>query len=246
MPSFRRNAIGAVIACLALPVLPAVAVARAPGWKMTHRITIEGEFVNHWTIDDPDECDPVGGGTVTFKFRTTVAPRVKPYKDTYRGGGWNVAIPYGYKGHLLRGMKYVNASGTITRVDNTIPRPSSDPDAPCRALSRAGCGTFPLEASALVDGEHNPRRITVETSSDLGTEGGCLMGDASSFDATRLLVGGNREGKVTVRMPRPSAFKRRLVVLSGQTHQTSTWQDAGQERTTNDITRKVTVRFKRL
>jgi hypothetical protein len=247
VPSLRRIAIGAVIgACLAVPVLPADALGRPPGWKMTHKVTIEGEFVNHWTINDPDECDPVGSGTVTFRFRTTVATRVKPYKDTYRGGGWNVAIPYGYKGHLLRGMKYVKASGTITRVDNTIPRPSSDPSSPCRALSKTGCGTFPLKSSVLVDGQHNPRRITVQTTSNLAFDGGCLSGDASSFDATRALVGGNSEGKVTVRMPRPSAFKRRRVVLSGQTHQKSSWGDAGQEKTTNDITRKVTVRFKHL
>jgi hypothetical protein len=92
-------------------------------------------------------------------------------------------------------MRYVKASGTITRVDNTTPRRSSDPTTACRALSKAGCGAFPLRASALVDGHHNPRRITVETISDLASEGSCLIGDASSFDATRALVGGNREGR---------------------------------------------------
>jgi hypothetical protein len=245
VPTVRTLAIAAATTAAILIAAP-VSSAAKPGWAMTHKISIEGEFVNHWTFSDNQDCGPVGEGTLTVKFHTTVATRVKPYLDTYRGGGWNVAIPYGYKGHLLRGMESAKAAGTITRVDNTTPKPSAFEDEVCPPLSRTGCGTFPLKTSAFVDGGHRPTRIAVHAGIGFESNGECLIGDASTFDATQAVVGGNREGHVMVKMPKPSALKRRVVRLTGKTHKRSTFDDPGAATSTNDVTRKVTVTFKRL
>jgi hypothetical protein len=245
VPTFRALAVAAAIAAATL--VPASASAAAPGWKMTHKVTIEGKFVNHWTISDDQDCGPVGDGTLTVKFHTTVATRVRPYLDDYAGGGWNVAVPHGYKGHLLTAMDYAKVAGTITRVDNTTPRPFAEMTEPCSPLSRRGCGTFPLskKSGAYVYGGHRPSRISVHAATNFES-GGCLIGDASTFDATRALVGGNQDGNVLVKMPRASAFKRRVVRIGGKTHKRSAWGDPGYGTSTNDISRKVTVTFKRL
>jgi hypothetical protein len=48
---------------------------------MTHKISIKGEVVDRWTVNDPRTCRPSGDGTLTVSFRTTAARRVKPYID---------------------------------------------------------------------------------------------------------------------------------------------------------------------
>ena len=49
-----------------------------------------------------------------------------------------------------------------------------------------------------------------------------------------------------VNMPKASAFKRRVVRLTAKTHKQTSWGDSDIGTSTNDITRKVTVTFKRL
>jgi len=50
-----------------------------------------------------------------------------------------------------------------------------------------------------------------------------------------------------MKMPKPSAFKRRRVVrVTGRTHKRSSYGGVDEGSSTNDITRKVTVTFERL
>jgi hypothetical protein len=242
--TFRTQAVAAAIAVASLVAAPA-----ASAWKPTHKVSIEAEFVNHWTISDNQECGPVGDGTLTVKFHTTVATRVLPYRDNDAGRGWNVGVPHGYKGQLVKAMENAPIAGTITRVDNTTPRPDPETTEPCPPLSKRGCGTFPLgkRSGARVYGGHRRSRISVHTSTQFGSASGeCLIGDADTFDATGALVGGNREGNMLVNMPKESAFKRRVVRLAAKTHKQTSWGDSDIGTSTNDITRKVTVTFKRL
>lgn len=244
MSTFRTQAVAAAIAVASL-----VAAPSASAWKPTHKVSIAGEFVNHWTISDDQECGPVGDGTLTASFHTTVATRVLPYRDSDARKGWNIGVPHGYKGQLVKAMEDAPIAGTVTRVDNTTPRPDPETTEPCPPLSKRGCGTFPLgkRSAARVYGGHRPTRISVHTSTQFGPASGeCLVGDVTTFDATPALVGGSREGNVLVKMPKASAFKRRVVRLTATTHKRSSFGDSDSGSSTNDVTRKVTVTFKRL
>lgn len=243
MPTLRTAAVAGGIAVAVLVCAPASFAAR-----MTHKVSIEVKLVNHWTVDDDQECGPVGDGTLTVKLHTTRATRVLPYVDSYRGGGWNVGVPHGYKGRLIKAMEWAKAAGTITREDNTTPKPDPYTGEPCAPLSKSGCGTFSLpkrRSAAYVYGGHRPKRISVQARTSL-MSGDCLIGDLRNIDDTQALVGGNREGNVLVKMPKPSAFKRRVVRLKGRTHKRSSFGGPGEGSSTNDVTREVTVTFRRL
>jgi hypothetical protein len=227
-----------VVATVACVLVPASAFA----WKPTHKVSIKGTFVNHWTISEDQDCDPVGDGTLTVKFKTTVKTRVLPYRDNDSRRGWNVGIPFGYKGQLVTAMKPAKATATVTRVDNTTPKPPADPADTCPPLSKKGCGTSTQKASAYVYGGHRPKHISVHMATRF-TAGDCLIGDVSSFDANRAFVGGNRDGNLLVKMPKESAFRKPVVRVHGRTHKQNSGGDPG-ESFSDDITRKVTVTFK--
>ena len=50
---------------IVLAVVLAVAAAQAQAkYKPTHRVSVTGKLVNHWTMDEPDECGAVGERTL--------------------------------------------------------------------------------------------------------------------------------------------------------------------------------------
>jgi hypothetical protein len=152
--------------------------------------------------------------------------------------------------HLVAALRRVDLVADRRGLrDNTTPRPDPEITEPCLPLSKVGCGTFPLgkRSGARVYGGHRPSRISVHTSTGFAPASGeCLIGDATTFDATGALVGGNREGSVLEKMPKASAFRRHGVRLTASTHKRSSWGDPEIGTSTNEITRKVTVTFKRL
>jgi hypothetical protein len=167
--------------------------------------------------------------------------------DNDRGRAWNVVVPYGSRG--VTGMGNAPATGTATRVDNTTPRPSRDPEERCPPLDKSGCGTSPLRGKTFASvGGYDRRRIDVRVPSEpfeYGHE--CLIGGASLWSGPKRLLGGNAEGVLLARMPRPSAFKRRRVVrVIGRTRQRSSYGGVDEGSSTNDVTRKVTATFTRL
>ena len=80
----------------------------------------------------------------------------------------------------------------------------------------------------------------------------CGSGDMESWDDHRFTGGPrNAEGNLVVKMPRPAVLKRRRVVrVKATSHKRTTFNDTDDgegvvEGTTNDVTRKVTVTFRR-
>jgi hypothetical protein len=240
---------------LAVMLLTGAALAGAPSaganeLDPTHKVTISGELVNHWTVSDDRDCAVVGGGTVSTKFKTIAPKRVRPIRNPH-SGKWQILVPVK---NLYYGMRPEKASGSLTRVDNTTLRPPADPNAePCEAEPpKAGCGTFPLKKPFAAVGSYDKSRIALDT---IGFElrnpsnslYACLDGDARVWDADQELVGGGPDGQVLLKMPSESAFRsKKTVTLTGTTHKKSSFSEPDAPTTTNDITRKVTVTFKPL
>jgi hypothetical protein len=236
--------LAAAMVCLALAATPANAA------RPTHSVSIKGELVDRWSIDDPEECGRVGSGTLTVTFQTA-SLRVIPFIDRFQRGGkgsWIIGVPIGLKG--VRDAPYIKATGTITREDNTTRRPRAS-GTPCDQ-SKPGCGAFPLRKPRGLVGRHDRRHVAVKLATEqfeLITEPSCLSGALSGWSTPRL-SGGTREGDLLVRMPKPSTLKRRRkVVVTDTSHKTTTLKDPltpGSATTTDDVTRKATVTFKRL
>ena len=73
-----------LVACLtAIAVLLATSAGAAPSKRFhyTHRVSVTGQLVDRWTINDPDRCGLVGAGSVTVNFRTAKAALARPYID---------------------------------------------------------------------------------------------------------------------------------------------------------------------
>ena len=251
-----RLGLVAFAALLATAALAAPAGAKPI--RMTHTVSVKGELVNHWTYDDPRPCGVVGGGTVTVKFETKMRVQVLPYIDPYirseagRYGVWVVTVPIGANRDRLTGVGHIPAAGTITRVDNTTRHPQ-DPERtnPCPELDKSGCGTVPLSLRRRgplgTVGRVDKRRISVS----LGSEGfqaprdTCMAGDLEFWSDHRF-TGPAAGGSLPVKMPTPSALKRRRVTrASGTSHKRTVFSDPGDESISNDVTRSATVTFTR-
>ena len=217
---------------------------------MTHTVSIKGELVDNWTIDDPAPCGDVGSGTLTVKFQTQKI-RVLPFIDPFQRNGkgsWIIGYPLGKRG--IRDAPYIKSTGTISRVDNTVRRPSSD-GTPCSPSEKFGCGTSALRKPKGLVGRHDRRRVAVRLASerfDFIKYGACLTGSLVGW-STPHLSGGTVEGYLLAKMPRPSTLKRRRrVLVHGSSHKKTVSHDdlsPGSETITDDVTRKVTITFKR-
>jgi hypothetical protein len=245
MKRFAIAMLGATVAACALAAVPAAA-----GVRMSHTVTIEGELVNNWTMQDEAGCgaSTTATGTLTVKFRTTTPTRVLPYVDRFqraesgRWGNWFIGVPL--PPGLLKHMPAVPVTGTITRVDNTVRPPPDEGDDCTNERATAGCGTFPLRRVRAGISGYSRTSIMA----DLG--GGdflyprrtCLAGRMESWSDHRFTGGPrNAEGELVVKMPRPAALKRRRVVrVRGSSHKRT-----AADGEINDVTRRVTVTFRR-
>lgn len=213
-------------------------------------MSIRGELVDKWTINDPQECGRVGEGTLTVKFRTS-PQRVIPFIDRFQRqgkGSWIIGVPVGKIG--VTAAPYSKATGTITRVDNTTRRPMED-GTPCPGADKPGCGTSTLRKPKSQVRGHDRRRVAVLLASErfeFLSEFSCWTGGLSGWSTPRV-SGGTPEGHLLVKMPKLSVLKRRRTVAVKDTgRETNTFTDRlnpGSETTTEDVTRKVTVTFKR-
>lgn len=223
----------------------------AEALRASHTVSVKGELVDRWTIDDPAECGPVGGGTLTVTFQTRPL-RVYPYIDKFQRNGkgsWIIGVPFGKKN--VKDAPDSKATGTVTRVDNTTLRPLADGE-PCKPAKKIGCGVSQLRRASGSVSRYDRNHVKVGFSGEgafgLGGTDACGSGGLSGF-SNRVLTGGGEAGALLVRMPKPSTLKRRrTVVLTGHTHKTTTLKDRlnpDSETTVDDVTRKVTVTFKR-
>src|SRR5215208_546263 len=145
-------------AALAAAVLVLAATpAHAGKFHYSHRFVATGHLVDHWTVDNPDDCGAVGEGTVTVDFTSAKPSKAKVVIDpSHNGepnntlGSWTLLAPGDAFGHITDiGSK--PATGTIDLVDYTVQRPAYDGSSDCGpGVGTSGCGTHPLRTSARV------------------------------------------------------------------------------------------------
>ena len=241
--------VGSACAVGFLSATPSEAAPDARAW--THRITsLTGEYVDRWTLDDPEPCGLVGEGTVTVKFKMAVNPRVALVYARFASaepsgyGSWVVGIPSAHGGGLV-GAPLRPGSGTITLVDNTVQRPPED-GGKCPPLEKSGCGTTSLRRPLIRLTGYNRRFLMADLLATL-RGGECRIGQTDSF-TDRHFTGGTRLGELLLRMPSVATVsRRRNLVLTGSTHKRTSSADCEPDGTcSDDVTRRVTVTFKKL
>lgn len=226
----------------------------------THRLTsLSGEYVDHWSVNDPRPCGPVGDGTVTVKFRMAVRPRLAFFYDRFSSaepsgfGNWVLGTPSAH-GQGVVPWPSRPVTGTITLVDNTAPR-APEPDEQCEQPNKTGCGTTVLSGAKISIGGYNRNFLIVDLRSvEFGKRGGtgrslaCRIGQTTSF-TERPYSGGTRLGELLLRMPTPSAFaRRRVLTVTGTSRKRTSFAECETEgeNCTDDVTRRFTATFRRI
>jgi hypothetical protein len=241
------------ITALAFAVLLLSASAADAGkFHYSHRFVATGHLVDHWTIDDPRECGPVGDGTVTVDFKS-----VKPSKawvvidPTHNGepnntlGSWTLLAPGDAFGHITD-IRSKPATATVDLVDNTVPRPFAD-GSECGAIDKSSCGTHPLKGARVEVSGYNRKLIKGDLLGGFRpTNVDCGIGNLEGFSSPPAVAGGNRIGELLIKMPKPSKLRRKVVTVTATTHKTTTFGDPGSATVTDDVTRTFTVTFTRL
>jgi hypothetical protein len=243
--------VGSACAIGFLSATPSEAAPEGRAW--THRITsLTGEYVNHWKLNDPEPCGLVGEGTVTVKFRITVAPRVSLVYSPTAGAGpsgvgrWIIGVPSAHGPGLFDGPRRA-ATGTITLVDSTVQRPP-EPDQECDPPQKAGCGTRSLGRTTVSFSGYNRRFLQADLAATFRAgPGGCGVGRTERF-TDRFLTGGTREGDLLMRMPSVATVnRRRVLIVTGTTRKQTSSTDCEPRGTcSDDITRRVTATFRKL
>jgi hypothetical protein len=243
--------VGSACAIGLLPATSSEAASEARPRAWTHRITsLTGEYVNHWKLNSSEPCGLVGDGTVTVKFRMTTAPRVALVYSRFASaepsgyGSWIVGIPSAHGGGLVGGPLRP-AAGTVTLVDNTVQRPP-EPGDECLPPEKSGCGTKALRRPLIRLSGYNRRFLVADLLAAFRV-GECQIGQTDSF-TDRPFSGGTRLGELLLRVPSVGAVSRRRVLkLTGATHKVTSSTDCQPDGTcSDDVTRRVTVTFKKL
>jgi hypothetical protein len=242
-------------AVLAVVVLGIAAAPADAGWfHYSHRFVATGHLVNHWTVDDPDDCGKVGDGTLTLDFRSAKPSKAKvmihPSHNAEPNntlGSWTLLAPGDAFGHITD-IDSKPAIGTIDFVDNTVQRPAYDGSSDCGGIDKSGCGTHPLRKRSFVRVSGYNRKLIL---GDLEAVffnrfGECGFGVLDAFSDPPALAGGNRIGELLIRMPKPSALRRKVVTVTRTTHKRTTSGDPDSTTYTTDVTRTFSVTFTRL
>jgi hypothetical protein len=248
---------------LAVAVMLAVGAAPAAAkYTPTHTVSVSGQFVNHWTMEEPDDCGAVGAGTVTVDFKSRKPNRAQVgivrshSSETNDGkGSWALLAIGDAFGHITD-IHPKPAGATITRSDETQPRPrpfvDDDSDGiadsePCEPPDRTGCGVNRLRKPLVRVGGYDSKRIVVDLPAPQWPDPPCHQGSLDLFSLPPALAGGTARGELLLKMPRPSELRhRRVVRVSGSSHKVTRSGDPGSTAHTDDITRRVTVTFTRL
>src|SRR3954449_6380451 len=163
MAAMRRTHVAIVLLLVAVAAAVAAVAGAAPAkrFKYSHRVLVEGLYVDHWTMDETFPCGRVGDGTVTVKWQFKKLTKVRLYYDKYAGGpngtsgSWGLGSPAGGRGGTMPSQP---GTGTITLVDNTTQHPPDPGDTCEETTPKSDCGTVPLLGPPLVgvtgDGKH--------------------------------------------------------------------------------------------
>jgi hypothetical protein len=260
MAAMRRTHVAIVLLLVAVAAAVAAVAGAAPAkrFKYSHRVLVEGLYVDHWTMDETFPCGRVGDGTVTVKWQFKKLTKVRLYYDKYAGGpngtsgSWVLGSPAGGGvGH----MPSQPGTGTITLVDNTTQHPPDPGDTCEETTPKSDCGTVPLLGPPLVgvtgDGKHrlvaDLGRVNFDRRGGAGRPVKCSIGQATTFNDI-FYSGRANAGKLAIPMASVAAVAhRRVVRVVGSSHkQTGSTDCASGNVCTDDVTRKVTVSFKRL
>lgn len=233
-------------------------VSQAAKFHITHRVSVSGQLTDHWTVDDPQACGPVGDGTVTLTFHTKKTTRAKVVIDRGKNGAgnklgsWALLAPQG-PFHQITDIKSKPATATVTLVDNTSLRPP--PTGDCAPADKSGCGTRTLAGAQSSVGGYDRRQVFADllgidefNRTSAGRTTACQIGAVGFFDSPAKLVGGSPTGALLVKMPSARTLARkRLVKVTATVHKrTTTPGDPGSASYSDDVTRTVTVTFTRL
>jgi hypothetical protein len=245
-----------VVVATATVMVPAS--GEAAGFPYTHRVSVSGQLVDHWTVNDPSTCGAVGDGTLTITFQTKKAFRARVVIDPgansevhNRLGTWILLAPQGPL-HQVTDIRPQPASGTVNSVDNTTM--TAPPGGDCGTQGdKSGCGTHPLTGAKSRVGRYDRHRIATDLQTgalNRNRQGDilCQIGALEGFSEPPSLTGGTRTGELLLKMPSPRTLAhRRVVKVTGTTHkQTTSPHDPGSPVYTDDVTRTVTVTFTRL
>jgi hypothetical protein len=243
----RGTVIAAAVLLLGAPT------AHAAKFHYSHRFVATGRLVDHWTIDDPQDCGPVGDGTVTLEFKS-----VKPSKalviidPTHNGepnntlGSWTLLAPGDAFGHITD-IRSKPATATVDLVDNTTPRLPADGGDCGGGIDKSGCGSHSIKGARVEVSGYNRKLIKGDLFGGFRPPRlNCGIGNLDAFSSPPAVAGGNRIGELLIKMPRPSALKRKVVTVTATTHKKTTFGDPGSATVTDDVTRTFTVTFTRL
>jgi hypothetical protein len=238
-------------ACAVGFLSPTPSEAAPEGRAWTHRITsLTGEYVDRWTLNDPEPCGLVGDGTVTVKFKMAVNPRVALVYSRFASaepsgyGSWIVGIPSAHGGGLVSAPPRPGA-GTITLVDNTVQNPP-EPGARCAPHDKTACGTKALSRPMVSFTGYNRRFLEADLAAQLGGRNGCLGGQNDRF-TNHNYTGGTRLGELLLGMPSMATVsRRRVLVLTGTSRKKTSLCEYADGTCSDDITRRVTATLKKL
>lgn len=239
-----RSIAAAVLVATVLLCAPAGAEA---GFRYTHRISVEVELTDNWTIQNSGICAVAGSGSVRMVLSTTRSTRFRPEPQgrQVRGGRLSLAVPDVVG---IKEMPRRKAKGTITTVDNTEPNP--DPaDAPfnlCPRDDKTVCGEHAAKGSIYVAGR-GYTKLKARADLDDGF-GNCRTGELRGWSNIGFPSGGF-DGKGNLLLGPTSVKKmkrqRRTVLTKTENVVTHTPTPEGGV-VTDDVTRRVTVTITKL
>jgi hypothetical protein len=248
--ALARGGLLALVVVVAAVALPSQAAAKK--FHFTHKITVTGTLVDHWTAASSTACDRVGDGTLTVNFHLKRPAFASPQISRFSGphGRWVLLAPFE---HVLTDLPPRPADATISRVDNTTLLTTADQPCGGDTPDKSTCGTSTLRHSRIDVEGIDRARVAASLFGDefADPKGNCLTGSAETFNEPPSVVGGitgnsSNAGAMTLKMPKPSTLKHKHVVTVTATDHKHSSEGSGDGTITDDVTRTITVTFTRL
>jgi len=206
-------------------------------WKWSHRVTISGQFVNHWTVSDPGPCGTNGDGTVTVSFKNKKA--IHTFVNTVPGTRhWILVGLYFGQTTFLPPQA---ATASITTVDNTAPANQPPWLESCDPIDKSHCGTKEYRKARVRLGGLDATRLKLDLTGPDFRDTQCQIGSVMRFGDVDFF--GHKTPELLIKMPSPrSFFRKHSVTLTATSHDIKSLPDLD-ATVTNDVTRTVTVTF---
>src|SRR4051794_20882562 len=224
-----------LLAAVVLAVMVSNADAR---FNWTHRVTVSGQFVNHWTSSDPTQCGTNGDGTATASFKNSKSIHTLVTRE--RGSRhWLLVGLYG-SFHQTTFLPPQPATATLTTVDNTAPANPAPGDT-CLPIDKSGCGTVQLRKTKVSLAGQDASRLRFDLFGDDFRKPGCQFGSVTRFGDPDFY--GRKAPQLPIKMPSFRSFKHKhSLTVTGTSHDVKSFPDLD-GTITNDVTRTVTVTF---